>query len=193
MSLLSKLQTLSKYFEIECFNLKGLQYNLKVINCFVVGVNFTICIWSSSKHEIINKFPRPDWWKSFSKRIYVSSGGSSSKGGLTNSRLSLMALLAKVSASSTRVSLIWSPLLLVSQESISPMIAGQKGRHSWLSIEERLTIKRDSCSQTIRQKSQIVLSRGCWVTMNSRRSKKPEKYNKNRYKFLNKFEFLSFK
>ena len=111
--------------------------------------------------------------RSFSKRIFVSSG--SSKGGLTNSRLSLMALLAKVSASSTRVSLIWSPLLLVSQESISPMIAGQKGRHSWLSIEERLTIKRDSCSQTIRQKSQIVLSRGCWVTMNSRRSKKPEK------------------
>ena len=100
---------------------------------------------------------------------------------LTSSKLSLIALLAKVSTSSSRVSLICWSLLLVSKESVSPMIAGQKGRHSWLSIEERVTINRESCSQIMRQKSQTVLSKGCCVTINSRRSKKPEKPKK---KFL---------
>ena len=97
---------------------------------------------------------------------------------LTSSKLSLIALLAKVSTSSSRVSLICWSLLLVSKESVSPMIAGQKGRHSWLSIEERVTINRESCSQIMRQKSQTVLSKGCCVTINSRRSKKPEKQKK---------------
>jgi hypothetical protein len=89
-----------------------------------------------------------------------------------------MALLATVSTSSTRVNLICSPLLLVSQVSVSPINAGQKGLHSWLSMDDNATISFDSCSQTIRQNSLFVLSRGCWVTMNSRRSKKPVEWKR---------------
>ena len=82
-------------------------------------------------------------------------------------------LFAKVSISSIRVTLSCSPLLLVAHDKVSPMREGQKGRHSWLSIEDKAKTNRESCSQTIRQKSHMVRSIGCWVTMNSRRSKNP--------------------
>ena len=93
------------------------------------------------------------------------------------SRDTLIALLAGASTSSRRVSLMtrFLPGALNSMVAGCPasVAEGQKGRHSWASIELRVVIRWTSCSQTICQKDITVFSMGCWDMMNSRRSKKP--------------------
>ena len=97
------------------------------------------------------------------------------------SRDTRMALREGASSSSIITTLIWWVLVGFSQDNVSPTcpLDGQNGRHSCVSMDDNVTTKNTSCSQTICQKANIVFSIGCWVMINSLRSKKPIETKQN--------------
>ena len=123
-----------------------------------VGVSFFLIMWKGFPCSHYFGKLLPIW----SKKCHTSSE-------------SLMALWAGASISSNKITLndCFRPGAENSRLWPGWPLDGQYGRHSWASIELRVVIRWTSCSQTICQKDIIVFSIGCWVIMNSRRSKKP--------------------